>query len=1007
MYLKALEIQGFKSFPEKTRLTFGSEITAIVGPNGSGKSNISDAILWVMGEQSTRALRGERMQDVIFGGTAARGAMGFAQVTLILDNSGGIFPREAAEVAISRKYYRSGESEYYVNREQVRLKDVVELLMDTGLGRDGYSIIGQGRITEIVAGRSEGRREVLEEAAGIARYRHRKEEAERRLARTDENLLRINDKIGELEMQVAPLREQAEVARRYLALRDELRELEISLWMLSLDKLHAQTEETDAELETSRHALEDAKRALEALYAESENLSGTMRARDVAAEEARSRLSREEAAAAACESAAAVLRTNIQNSAERVARMRAELAQQEDRARGLQEQIAARRGRVSEIDVRAKELEKQETAARNVAEGHRLRIANREAEAASVGDGLTKAVVDLRSTDGRISMLEEMEKEYEGFGKAVRTVMREAGRGVLSGVRGTVAELLRADDRCALAIETALGGAIQNLVVETQEDGRAAIELLKRRDAGRATFLPMETIRGGRSDRVPGPEAGCLGLAVDLVRFQPEYRPIFENLLGRTLVAETLGDAVALSRAGGSRTRIVTLDGQLINAGGSMTGGSAAKGTGILSRANELERLRAARGALAKRRDELSRRAEDLKRELGAARYALETAGEDLQAVRSEQSALAAEREATVRAADELDLMLRGMSGDQKTREAALKDIEAGTGSFRRELEAKEAERAEHTAEAEKVRAQITALTESRLEAEGRRTRTDKAAQEKNAAILELERACARLEQKKLAAEMEEKQIIDRLWDGYQLSHSAAQAARRPVENPAQANRRAGQLRQEMRALGTPNLGAIDEYARVRERYDYLVSQRDDVEKARGELIGVIADLTAEMKDIFTKEFAAINEAFGKVFTELFGGGRGELVLGAEGDILECDIDIRVQPPGKALTTLSLLSGGEMAFVAIALYFAILKVRPAPFCVMDEIEAALDESNVERFAAYMRRLSGQTQFIVITHRRGTMEEADFLYGVTMQEKGVSRVLELDLDEAEKHIGGDN
>ena len=560
LYLRALEIQGFKSFPEKTRLTFEKEITAIVGPNGSGKSNISDAILWVMGEQSSKTLRGGKMQDVIFGGTAKRGAMGFAQVSLIIDNSAGILGIDSDEVTITRRYYRSGESEYYINREQVRLRDVNELLMDTGLGRDGYSIIGQGRIAEIVNGKSAERREVLEEAAGISRFRYRKEEAERRLAKTDENLLRINDKIDELELQVGPLREQAETAKRYLALRDELRVEEVSAWMDALDRLREQSQTIASDYETAKSGLDAARRELEALYSRSEALAERMRQKDIEAEQQRQRLSEAEAKVSEAEAEAAVLRNSIENSKQTVERMRGELSEQAERAASIGTQIDEHRARMSEIDERAKSLEADAASARNVMDGRRMRIENREREAAEANDALTKQIVELRSADSRIAMLSEMEKEYEGFAGAVKTVMREAKRGTLRGIHGTVAELVRADERCTLAIETALGAAIQNVVVDTQDDGRRAIELLKRRDAGRATFLPIDVIRGGRLDKVPSEDEGCLGLAVELVSFEPKYERIFENLLGRTLVAETLSDAVAISRKNGGRVRIVTLD---------------------------------------------------------------------------------------------------------------------------------------------------------------------------------------------------------------------------------------------------------------------------------------------------------------------------------------------------------------------------------------------------------------------------------------------------------------
>jgi len=1003
LYLRALEISGFKSFPERARLTFERDITAIVGPNGSGKSNISDAILWVMGEQSSRTLRGGKMQDVIFGGTAKRPSMGVAQVSLILDNSAGIFDVDAEEVTITRKYYRSGESEYYINRQQVRLRDVNELLMDTGLGRDGYSIIGQGRIAEIVSGKSAERREVLEEAAGISRYRYRKEEAERRLARTDENLLRINDKIEELELQVKPLKEQAEVAKRYLTLRDELRVAEVSLWMSDLDTLREQSGTLESEYNETKAALEAAKRELQGLYSRSEVLTERMRAKDVEAEARRSELSGAQSRIAEQEARAAALQSRIESSEQNAARMRTEMSELTGRVQEIQGQIEAGRARIAEIDAQKKKLEEDAQSARNVAEGRRMRIANRERELNELSDELTKQIVELRSADSRINMLEEMERDYEGFGGAVKAVMREAKRGALRGVHGTVSELLRTDEHTALAIETALGAAIQNVVVDTQNDGKRAIEFLQRRNAGRATFLPLDAIRGGRLDAIPGGDEGCLGLAVDLIEFEAKYKNVFENLLGRTLIAETLTDAIAISRRNGGRVKIVTLDGQVMNAGGSMTGGSAGKNAGILSRRSELEKLQAGRGRLARRRDELTSRTDELKRTLTAARYELDVATQEIQTINNELASLAAERRTTENAAGQFEALMAGLTGDSAAREKAISDVLAAADSYRRELDEVRSAIDTLNAEADKIRASISEATSSRLEVEGERTRTDKAAQEKNAAILDLERALARAEQKKLSAEMEEKQLTDKLWDGYELSHSAAEAIRQPVESRPKAARRISELRREMTSLGNPNIGAIDEYARVSERYEFLAGQRDDVEKAKNELLGIITDITGEMRSIFSREFTAINESFKETFTELFGGGSAELTITPADDVLGGDIDIRVQPPGKAVTTLTLLSGGEMAFVAIALYFAIIKIRPTPFCVMDEIEAALDEANVNRFASHMRELADKTQFIVITHRRGTMEEADRLYGVTMQEKGVSKVIELDLDEATKQI----
>lgn len=1003
MYLKALEIQGFKSFADKTRLTFEKNITAIVGPNGSGKSNISDAVMWVMGEQRTKSLRGSKMEDVIFGGTAKRSPLGFAQVSLILDNSARIFDIDSSEVTLTRRYYRSGESEYFINRESVRLKDINNLLMDTGLGRDGYSIIGQGRIAEIVSNKSTDRREVFEEAAGISRYRYRKEEAERKLDKTEENLLRINDKIDELEMQVGPLREQSRVAKRYLALRDELKILEVSAWMETLDRLHAQADAVNQEYAQVKANLERAKSELESLYASSGSITERMHRKDVEIEQARERLSAAEAKASECESAAAVLRANAESSRRSMERMQSDIAEQESRAAEIRARMDEGARRIAEIKARLETLYAENTKNGNVLDGCRMKIKSREDALAAVSDKATKLAVDARSMDSRINMLTEMEKDFDGFSRAVKTVMRESARGSIRGVHGPVANLVKADDECALAIETALGAAAQNIVIDTQNDGRSAIEMLKRMDAGRATFLPIDTIRGNVMADAPVRDPGFVGVAFDLVKFDESYRQIFANLLGRTVVAETLADAVRISKANGNRLRIVTLDGQLINAGGSMTGGSSAKGSGILSRANELETLKKKRVKLAESEKSCAAELERAKTNLASVRYQYDMALEEQSSLRSDISSLEAENRATAASGEQLRLLLDGISGDSETRKNAVSAAERQIESFNARIAEKEAERGTFAAEIKSIKDEISRIGLSKLELEGKRTKAEKDAQQRNAEINELERLTARIEQKKLASDMEEKQIMDKLWDNYELGHTAANAIRQPVQNIQKANRAIAELRKEISSLGTPNIGAIDEYERVNSRYEFLAGQRDDVEKAKTELVDIIRDITAEMKAVFVERFNEIDESFRQTFLELFGGGKAALVLEDEKDVLNCGIDIKVQPPGKAVSTISLLSGGEMAFVAIALYFAILKVRPTPFCVMDEIEAALDEANVERFAAYMRRMSDRTQFLVITHRRGTMEEADMLYGVTMQEKGVSAVIELDLENAQKTI----
>lgn len=1003
MYLKALEIQGFKSFADKTRLTFEKDITAIVGPNGSGKSNISDAILWVMGEQRSKALRGSKMEDVIFGGTQKRGALGFAQVSLIIDNSAHIFDSDSSEIMLTRRYYRSGESEYYINKKSVRLKDINSLLMDTGLGRDGYSIIGQGKIADIVSNKSTDRREVFEEAAGISRFRYRKEEAESKLGKTEENLLRINDKIEELEIQVGPLKKQSETAKRYLKLRDELRIKEISVWMTTLDKLHAQSAAVKLEYEQVSAELERARAELNTLYASSDSISERMHQKDVESEDARGRLAKNEAAASECEAQAAVIKANVESSIESKARMLRELEEQESRVGEIQARTDEATARIAEIKKALGELATEQQSNANVLEGCRMKLKSREDALNAASERATKLQVDARSMDARINMLSEMEKDFEGYSKAVKTVMRESARGNIRGVHGPVANLVRADGECALAIETALGAAAQNIVVDTQNDGRGAIEMLKRMDAGRATFLPLDAIRGKVMTNAPERDPGFVGIAYELVRFDNRYENIFANLLGRTVVAETLADAVRMSKNSGNALRIVTLDGQLINAGGSMTGGSAARGSGILSRANELEKLRKQRERLRENEKTIEAELERAKSGLAAVRYQLDMALEDQAELKSRESSYEAEARATENSRAQLEALLSSLSGDSEQRRELIATHERRIADFRARQTETEAKLAAINERSDEIKREIADIAAKKLELEGKRTKNDKDAQQRNSDILELERQSARIEQKKLAADMEEKQLLDKLWDNYELSHSAASELRRPVENLPKANKEIGELRREISSLGSPNLGAIEEYERVNTRYEFLTGQRDDVEKAKSELVGIINDITGEMESVFVERFNEIDRCFRQTFTELFGGGKAALLLEDENDVLNCGISIKVQPPGKALSNISLLSGGEMAFVAIALYFAILKVRPTPFCVMDEIEAALDEANVSRYAQYMRRMADKTQFLVITHRRGTMEEADMLYGVTMQEKGVSTVIELDLESAQKTI----
>ena len=1185
MYLKALEIQGFKSFPDKTVLNFGEDITAIVGPNGSGKSNLSDAIRWVMGEQSTKNLRGAKMEDVIFGGTAKRAPVGFAQVTLVLDNTGHLFPAmEETEVAVTRRYYRSGESEYYINRQSVRLRDVTDLFLDTGMGREGYSIIGQGKIDEILSAKSGERREVFEEAAGISKYRHRKEETERKLERTEENLVRINDKIAELELQVEPLRDQAEKARKYLVLRDEMRVLEISVWLTNLDALKAGERQLEADFHAAAEARDQAREELNTLYAQGEQYGAQMQQKDMEAETVRADAAGLEGQIAEQESAVAVLNTTIAHSEENIARAEQELREQNSRAGGIEKQIADQTARIAQIDQALEELsgklegllgqarqaselsggaaaeaealrgkeaiavaaaadarasasgaeaervqvmerrtaaaaEQQNTqaqldaagkearenrhaledarddaaAAANVIQGHSLLMEERKRRAAAASEQKMKLTMEVGTLNDRIRLLTEMEKEYEGFSKAVRSVMQ--ARNSLRGIRGPVASLMKTDGKYSVAIEIALGAGLQNIVVDREEDAKAAINFLKTRDAGRATFLPLTAIRGEEL-RQAGVEKeyGYVGLASELVSFDPAYREIFQNLLGRTVIAEDLDCGIAMARKYRNAFRIVTLDGQVINRGGSMTGGSVNRNAGVLSRAAELRRLGEQAAALNTRAEAAAREEADANRELAAAQYEMETAEaqrrqaedsvlrlegrenhftillqglkenlqnligelsgldsrlsacgeraraaaaeiaaqeqaaaefrvqaeeklagqsalaersgaltEEITARKSEQAALSAEREATGRSLEALRQLCTGMQGDRTGKEQLIGADRNRIAQCQAEIETHQTAAASLRTRAGELRETLNRLNGEKLALEAERTAKNKAGQEMNENLLNLERSASRLEQKISEGAMEEKQILDRLWEHYELSHTDAQAQRVELESLPKANRRIGELKRDISALGTPNIGAIEEFDRVNSRYTYLTGQRDDVEKAKGELSGVIGELTRQMTEIFSQQFQLLSESFKTTFADLFGGGQATLELEDRDDILNCGIEIKAQPPGKTLKTISLLSGGEKAFVAIALYFAILKVHPTPFCVMDEIEAALDDVNVTRYARYMRTLSEKTQFIVITHRRGTMEEADVLYGVTMQEQGVSKILTINMNDLAKEL----
>jgi chromosome segregation protein len=1187
LYLKSLELQGFKSFPDRTTIRFSDGITAIVGPNGSGKSNISDAVRWVLGEQSTKSLRGEKMEDVIFGGTAKRGRMGFAQVTLILDNSEERFPIASAEVMVSRRYYRSGESEYFLNKKRVRLKDVRELFMDTGLGRDGYSIIGQGRIDEILSSKSVDRREVFEEAAGITKFRTRKGEAEKRLEQTDANLTRIRDIWNELDARSEPLRQQAETAKKYLVLHDELRVREVSLWMDSLDGMKDAIDASEQQLQTAQTDLQTAQTEQSERYHTIEQLEFAIQSAEMQTEQLRTQRAQTENEQAVCTRRSAVLEESRRNAAQNIVLAKEQIAAQNEQKQTIAAQKDTRRSRLKELEqdiLRIKEEQAEiarqlEETAKRGGEGQREReelrrtaeqyaeqifrlqneqtavktqretmetrqgsiaeeiqaaqtrveqereaqnkmradrnwleedIARQESdllEQRGIAEQCTAQLQEARKQHGRlqstlldsrnrIRMLQELQKDYEGFSRAVKLIMNRSESGQLDGIHGPVSSLIQVDDSYVTAIETALGAAASNIIVDTPEDAKHAIGLLKRSDGGRATFLPIDTIRPMTlNERGLERTQGFCGIAAELVSCAPAYRDIVSNLLGRTVVMEDLDCALNMARQHRNRFRIVTRDGQVIHAGGSLTGGSTGRSSGILSRANQLHALREKERVQSEQLRELEERGQALALQTKEAEEMLQAASEllgtnrqklaaqqaaarqhqllldsleqafaqlcaerdnadrlrqeyeekiqrlasDIAKVTSErdaaeQQALQAEQigqqtadrlrelgeqsaqlrtklvqaqteqDAHLQALHDLQALLIGAEQTEQDAERRIQDYEAQSQTAAEEMTQLAEQAKQQEIQLAKLKQDIRDGTEQRTRLEINKTEQNKRVQALSGQIASLEREVARAEANTARIRAEEKQLLDKLWESYELTPTAARTAAKPVEDRAEMQKQVNGLRSDIRKLGPINLAAIEEYDKLTERLQFLTEQKDDLEKAEEELRKIIAELTVQMQQVFAESFALLNQYFGETFREMFGGGSAELRLEDERDILGCGIEIRVTPPGKSVKNLSLLSGGEKAFVAIALYFAIMKVRPTPFCILDEIEAALDDVNVTRYAQYLRRLSDKTQFIVITHRRGTMEEADMLYGVTMQERGVSKLLMLNIREMEDQLG---
>lgn len=1186
MLLSSIQIQGFKSFADKTVLKFGKGITAVVGPNGSGKSNISDAVRWVLGEQSTKSLRGQSMEDVIFGGTETRRPHGYCEVTLNIDNTDRTLNFDNDNVAVTRRYYRSHESEYAINGVSVRLKDIHELFMDTGLGRDGYSMIGQGKIDNIISSKSGERRDIFEEAAGISKYRYRKLEAEKKLSGAEDNLLRLHDINDELEARVGPLKEQSKKAQKFLELSDAKKELEIGLWLYTLDNskeaLRAQeskiaaaqltyreidealsdfdrkTEENTAyfarltsEIEGERlnisnlneeivkndgavtvinNDIEHNNQSIERLKAETEQLGRSD-------SEALAEIESKKAAAIQKQAEKAELEIKLRGLENRlsemlndsesisrkiedeVKRLNALTAESADRrvemvtADSAIEEIIARRGTADsqikeyrdesekltaefkETERLIDEISENITSRQNAVRGYELRLKSREETAERLKAELDTLRLDTEEKRRRVKILRELENNMEGFSHSVKAVMGEAKKGVLRGVCGPVSSLISVDKKYSVAVETALGAAIQNIVVETEADAKRAISYLKTNKGGRATFLPVATIKA-REFKESGFEAlaGFVGIAGDLVTVDVKYREIVKYLLGAVVVAEDIDSAAAIAKKYGYRVKVVSLDGQVVNPGGSLTGGSLVKSAGLLSRSGDIKTLEndvlkltekanetekafneAKEAAAAVKADITAENAEittanedkiraisELKR-LGDLKQSLENSlkqlsdeinsGEEklnklkevssaaaraIAELDSKKSAIQAEidkmtggrdnlnterekaaeeitaaklavieiqkdNEALERQAESLNEMIAGRADRLKAIEKEIAQYELKNADLRLKTE-------QSAAKTDEIKLKIAESEQNIKELLEKRNQTEKAGLELRTSEREqtsqrekIGGELARLTERKEVMLKEYDEVIRKLYDEYELTRSEAEKIGIHIEKPSEAKKELAEIKSKIRNLGNVNVSAIEEYKEVSERYEFMSAQINDVETTRAELYKLINQLTHQMQDIFTEGFNKINENFSKTFTELFGGGSASLTLSEPDNILESGIDINVKLPGKNVPSLDGLSGGEKALIALSIYFAIMRVNAPPFCFLDEVDTALDDINVDRFADYMKRSDFSTQFICVTHRRGTMEAADMLYGVTMQEKGVTKLLELNVAELEKAL----
>ena len=1187
MYLRRLDMQGFKSFAEKINLDFNGGITAVVGPNGSGKSNIADAIRWVLGEQSIKTLRGSKMEDVIFAGTEHRKPLGFAEVSMTLDNSDGSLPIEFGEVTVTRRVFRSGESEYLINKAPCRLKDITELLLDTGIGRDGYSVIGQGRVDEILSSRSEDRRQIFEEASGIMKYKVRKQEAEKKLELTRQNLERISDIVTELETQLVPLKEQSETARRYLDLRESLKELDVNVYLDSMDKYREKLKDLEEQYKAVKDQVDSENKKLEEITSSNKDKTDMLKAFDEKLESVRQQFYELDGALERCNSEIKLNNEKIANLEQNIKRLDTEKEELIARLQGFDKEEAGKQDKLKYLEkqlrdysTKLSEYEKQmEDLLKTLDENERhiellktaimdkmdlqsdkklqignvkthienmqkrqksidqevyQQIAEKDREKMKKED-LTESIrhaseqikkqreklasllsertesdnmlgelrtkqnklrSDISFKTSRVRTLREMEQNLEGYNRSVREVLQacHSSPDLGKGIHGALAQLIKVDKKYEAAVEITLGGALQNIVTQSEEDAKKAIEYLKKNKLGRATFLPISSVNGrsfdaGTLGRISS-SGGFCGVAADLVSYAPQYAGIIANLLGKVVVVDQLDNAIAMARKFSYSFRIVTLEGDLLNTGGSMSGGSLEnRGTGILSRSREIteldDELKALKESEKSVQKDIDLLTEDIA-QIGSEITSIEgdiknnelvkirdeshlsQVEENINKITARTDMLRQEKEQLERQTGEIVREMEKYQQeyadieqeiaeakktvaehqekhkeDQAVRDALhadITDFKISVNSIQESIESvkENSERiasekdainkniARKDAERNKCLQEITGLSESNQglnnrikkhdeEKSGKTFELDRLTEERkileedlydivnkindaNKNILLLQEEYSRVEVKKTKLETEMEGLQNRIWNEYELTYSGAQELRKDIGSLSQAQKKITELRNDIKGLGPVNVSSIEEYLKTKERYEFMTSQRNDMEQAREKLLRVIYEMTSIMKKQFMEQFRLINANFDIVFKELFSGGRAGLVLVDEENVLESGIEIEAQPPGKKLQNMMLLSGGERAFTAIALLFAILRLKPTPFCVLDEIEAALDEANVYRFSEYLRRYSVQTQFIVVTHRKGTMEGSDMLYGVTMQEHGVSKIVSMKMGE---------